>query len=115
MPRYCFRLQVRPEMVAEYARRHRAVWPQMLVALQAAGWHNYSLFLDPDGLLIGYVEADSLRRAQSAMSSTDINTRWQAEMSPFFEELGGGRPDTELVLLSEVFHLQDQLDASSQS
>lgn len=114
MPRYCFRLQVRPDMAAEYSRRHRAVWPQMLIALQAAGWRNYSLFLDPDGLLIGYVETDSLRRAQAAMNSTDVNARWQAEMAPFFAELGAGRPDTELVLLREVFHLQDQLDAVAQ-
>ena len=30
MPRYCFQLQVRPERMAEYRERHRAVWPEML-------------------------------------------------------------------------------------
>jgi hypothetical protein len=29
MPRYCFLLQVRPERIAEYRRRHREVWPEI--------------------------------------------------------------------------------------
>ena len=35
MARYCFQLQVRPERLAEYRERHRAVWPEMLAALRA--------------------------------------------------------------------------------
>jgi L-rhamnose mutarotase len=40
MARYCFQLQVRPERLAEYAQRHRAVWPEMLAALRDTGWRN---------------------------------------------------------------------------
>lgn len=50
MPRYCFCLQVRPDRKAEYAERHRAVWPEMRQALHDTGWRNYSLFLRDDGL-----------------------------------------------------------------
>ena len=56
MRRVCFRLQVRPDSMTEYRARHAAVWPDMLRALDATGWHNYSLFLGEDGLLIGYLE-----------------------------------------------------------
>jgi L-rhamnose mutarotase len=108
MPRYCFQLQVRPERIAEYRDRHAAVWPDMLRALADTGWRNYSLFLRPDGLLIGYVESDDLAAAQAAMGSTDVNARWQAEMAPYFESLDVP-PDQALVLLEEVFHLEDQL------
>jgi L-rhamnose mutarotase len=106
--RYCFQLQVRPERLAEYTERHRAVWPEMLAALRDTGWRNYSLFLRDDGLLIGYVEADDLRDAQAGMAATEVNARWQAEMAPFFVDLAG-RPDEGLRLLEEVFHLEDQL------
>ena len=58
MERVCFHLQVRPERLGEYKERHRAVWPEMLEALSAAGWRNYSLFLRQDGLLVGYLETD---------------------------------------------------------
>lgn len=105
--RYCFNLQVRPERMAEYVDRHRRVWPEMKQALRDAGWHNYSLFLREDGLLVGYVEADDLASARAAMAATEVNARWQAEMAPFFTGLDGGPPDEGLVLLTEVFHLEE--------
>lgn len=110
MPRYCFRLQVRPDRLAEYTASHRSVWPDMLAALRDAGWRNYSLFLDDgDGLLVGYVEADSLDAAQAAMAATDVNRRWQAEMARFFTGIGGRTPDEGFRLLTEVFNLDEQL------
>ena len=108
--RVCFQLQVRRDRIAEYRERHAAVWPEMLHALAETGWHNYSLFLRDDGLLIGYVETPSLADAQAGMARTDVNARWQAEMAPFFVDLQG-RPDEGFALLKEVFHLEDQLGA----
>jgi L-rhamnose mutarotase len=99
MERVCFQLHVRPERIAEYRERHRAVWPEMLAALSAAGWTNYSLFLRPDGLLIGYVETEDFDAATAAMEATDVNTRWQAEMAPFFSQ------ELSFERLEEVFHL----------
>jgi L-rhamnose mutarotase len=43
------------------------------------------------------------------MARTDVNRRRQAEMAPFLVGLEGGGPDEGLVLLEEVFHLEDQL------
>ena len=111
--RACFQLQVRPDRLEEYRARHREVWPEMLRALADAGWHNYSLFLRPDGLLIGYVETESLDEAVAAMGRTEVNGRWQAEMGQFFEELDGVAPDRGFLLLEEVFHLEDQLAPSA--
>jgi L-rhamnose mutarotase len=111
MRRVCFQLQVKPDRMEEYARRHAAVWPDMLRALADTGWHNYSLFLRPDGLLIGYLETPSLEAAQAGMAATEVNERWQAEMGEFFVDLGDTAPDTGFVELTEVFHLEDQLAA----
>jgi L-rhamnose mutarotase len=109
MRRYCFLLQVRPELLEEYRARHANVWPEMLGALKAAGWHRYSLFLRDDGLLVGYVEATDLAEAQAAVAATDVNARWQAEMGRFFTGLDGRRPDEGLLVLDEIFNLEDQL------
>lgn len=106
--RYCFELHLRPDRLGEYKVRHAAVWPEMLQALKASGWHNYSLFLRPDGLLIGYVESEDLSAARAAMGNTEVNARWQTEMGEFFEDLQVA-PDEGLVLLEEVFNLEDQL------
>jgi L-rhamnose mutarotase len=107
--RYCFLLQVRPELLDEYRQRHREVWPDMLRALRDTGWRNYSIFARPDGLLVGYVEADDLAAAQAAMAATEVNARWQAEMSRYFVGLDGRGPDEGFELLTEVFNLDDQL------
>src|SRR5260370_25503967 len=106
MERVCFRLRVRPDRLEEYGARHRDVWPDMLEALRRAGWHNYSLFLGEDGLLIGYLETDDFVDALSAMEGTEVNTRWQADMAHLFELPSGERPDTGLERLHEVFHIE---------
>ncbi|TFD04006.1 L-rhamnose mutarotase [Cryobacterium sinapicolor] len=110
MQRVCFQLQVKPDRIEEYTRRHASVWPEMLRALHETGWQNYSLFLRPDGILIGYFETDSLAAAQAGMAATEVNVRWQAAMAEFFENLEGS-PDEGFVRLAEVFHLEDQLAA----
>ena len=106
----CFQLQVKPDRIEEYTARHAAVWPDMLRALSSTGWHNYSLFLREDGLLIGYFETPDLQAALAGMEATDVNARWQAEMAEFFVDLGDARPDTGFTQLAEIFHLEDQLD-----
>jgi L-rhamnose mutarotase len=105
MRRVCFVLQVKPERLEEYKMRHRAVWPDMLAALRETGWHNYSLFLREDGLLVGYVETEDFARARAAMTTREVNQRWQREMSDFFVQPDGLLPDRAMQPLEEVFHL----------
>ncbi len=103
--RICFLLKVRTEKLEEYKLRHAHVWPEMLDALRSTGWHNYSLFLRPDGLLVGYLETEDFSRACAAMKDHPVNARWQVEMSPFFEAMEGAAPDDRILPLEEVFHL----------
>ncbi|KAB8163013.1 L-rhamnose mutarotase [Streptomyces sp. 3MP-14] len=105
MQRVCFLLRVRPDRIDEYRRRHADVWPEMRAALTATGWHNYSLFLRDDGLLVGYLETEDFEAAQRAMAATDVNARWQAEMGELFEALDDQRPDEAMKPLTEIFHL----------
>jgi len=111
--RVCFQLQVKPGRISEYRSRHAAIWPDMAQALHETGWHNYSLFLRPDGLLIGYFETPSLDDALAGMAAREVNARWQAEMGEFFEELDGRAPDEGFLVLDEVFHLEDQLPGTT--
>lgn len=105
MERICFTLRIKPGKLDDYKHHHATVWPEMLDALRAAGWRNYSLFSAPDGLVIGYLETESFEQALALMDSTDVNARWQALMQPYFELPDGERPDTVMTPLSEYFHL----------
>ena len=106
MERVCFLLKVKSDRLEEYKERHQAVWADMLQALRETGWHNYSLFLREDGLLVGYLETPDLAKAQAGMAGRDVNARWQAQMGPFFESLGDKRPDEGFLRLEEIFHLE---------
>ncbi|GGM44296.1 L-rhamnose mutarotase [Dactylosporangium sucinum] len=106
MRRVCFTLQVKPDRLEEYRRRHAHVWPDMLRALRDAGWNDYTLFLRGDGLLVGTLLTEDLAAAQAAMDATEVSARWEAEMADFFIN---GR---HLVVLDEVFNLEHQLGAS---
>jgi len=77
----------------------------MVAALSETGWRNYSLFLRPDGLLVGYFETPDLQAALDGMAAREVNECWQAQMAPFFEDLGGRRPDEGLLRLDQIFYL----------
>lgn len=103
--RVCFLLRVQADRQEEYRRRHQAVWPEMQRALRETGWGNYTLFLAPDGLLVGYLETDDFSAAQARMAAREVNHRWQSEMGDLFEQLGDDRTDEAMRPLDEVFHL----------
>jgi L-rhamnose mutarotase len=105
----CFTLQVDPAKLDAYREAHAAVWPEMLEALAATGWRDYRLFLRSDGLLVGTLETDDFAAAQEAMARTEVNARWQAAMAEFFPSLGDARPDQGMLVLDQVFHLEEQL------
>jgi len=104
MKRVGFQFKVRADRLVDYKEQHKRVWPAMLQALSEAGWHNYSLFLRPDGLIFGYFETEeSLSAAQAKMAASEVNTRWQQFMAPFTD--ANARPDETFLELEEYFHL----------
>jgi L-rhamnose mutarotase len=110
MERVCFQLQVKPERIAEYVERHSAVAPQTLAAIRDAGRRNYSLYLREDGLLIGYYETDDDVASAAALAADPRTAAWEAASAELFAALPGARPDQGAPRLTEVFHLEDQLD-----
>jgi len=108
MRRVCFELQVKPDHIEAYTAAHAAVWPDMLRALTDTGWHNYSIFMRPDGLIIGYFETEDLQASLDGMAQTEVNARWQAAMADHF--VGIDLPaDQAFSYLTEVFNLETQM------
>jgi L-rhamnose mutarotase len=106
--RVCFELTVSPSRLDEYRERHAAVWPSMLREIKASGRRNYSLFLRPDGRLIGYYETDDVQASDAYLAASAVAADWEREMAPFFLSLDG-RPDQGATVLPEIFNLADQL------
>ncbi len=106
MKRVSFVLKIRQELIVEYTEHHKKVWPEMKEALRKNGWANYSLFIRKDGLLFGYFEAkNSFADSLEKMSKEEVNTRWQKMMAPYFEIPSNKTPDTMMIQLEEIFHI----------
>ena len=108
MHRICFELTVAPDRIDEYRERHAAVWPSMLREIEASGRRNYSLFLRPDGHLVGYYETEDPRASDDYLAASAVAAEWERDMAPFFVSLEG-RPDQGATVLPEIFNLADQL------
>jgi L-rhamnose mutarotase len=105
MKRVGFLLKVKEDKIAEYKKNHEHVWPEVLDALKRNGWHNYTLFLRPDGLMFGYFEAsESFEASLAGMAKEPASLKWQEFMKPYFEVLEGMRPDQSMIELEEIAH-----------
>jgi L-rhamnose mutarotase len=103
MERIGFVMRLLPDQETEYRQRHAAVWPELLAALKTAGAHDYSIFLRGEDLF-GYLEVDDLTTFQATMAASEVNARWQAEMTALIDPLTD--PATGFHRrLEEVFHL----------
>lgn len=104
MKRACFLLQLKEDLIEEYREAHD-VWPEMLAAISEAGFRNYSLFIRPDGLIVGYFEADDPQAALETLGQTEVNARWQENMARFFSAGSGDLQEGGPEWLEEYFHL----------
>ena len=105
MKRVCFLLRIKKSQVAEYKKNHQ-VWPEMRQAIRETGIRNYSMFLRPDGMLVGYFEAENQQEFLRKLGETEINRKWQEFMAPYFESGSGdlqkGAPDW----VDQIFYLE---------
>ena len=98
-----FKMKLYPGQEAEYERRHNLLWPEMKDMIHRHGGKNYSIFLDPETLVLyGYIEIeDETLWAQGA--DTEINRKWWDYMADIMEVNPDNSPVT--IPLPEVFHM----------
>ena len=97
-------MSVNDGQVAEYARRHQPIWPELEQTLVAHGVRTYSIFLDPaTNDLFAYVEFDSEER-WNAVAATDVCQRWWRHMADIMPANADSSPVASD--LREVFHLE---------
>ena len=52
MQRLAFKMKLKPGCETEYEKRHARLWPEMKQLLKEGGIGNYSIFYDPDTLVL---------------------------------------------------------------
>lgn len=101
--RYVFRMRLNDGAMAEYKRRHDAIWPELVDLLHTAGVSDYSIHLDEEtNLLIGVlVRPDN--HGMDALPDHPVMQKWWAYMGDIMETNPDASPVA--VALTPVFHM----------
>lgn len=77
-----FKMQLKPGAVAEYRKRHDALWPELADALRAAGIFDYSIFLDESTLSLFAVLKLKPGHSAGELPLQPVMRRWWDHMAP---------------------------------
>lgn len=104
MERYAWKAIVKDGCLAEYKKRHDAIWPEMVSVLKAAGIVNYSIW-NVGNELFGYYECEKgADYAAEVQSKSVVVDKWNDFMKDVMvmemDPVTGAQPK-----LTEVFRL----------
>ena len=105
MPRYAFKLRIKPDAIEEYEREHQRVWPELLSKLKDVGISEYSIFRRGQDLVLS-LRVDDFDKAWDELDRDPVNLRWQVFMSKLFEPVPDQRDGERFAMMKEVFYLK---------
>src|SRR6476659_2935443 len=103
MSRVAFKMKLHKGQLAEYERRHAAIWPELEQLLKASGISGYSIFLDPETLDLFGVLNIADRSKLETLAHEPVMKRWWAYMKDIMESNPDDSPVS--IPLREVFYL----------
>jgi L-rhamnose mutarotase len=98
-----FTLVVHPDRIAEYDERHAHPWPEMMQALDEAGFHNYTGFRRGSHVVYYGEFYPDMARVVAAIGATDVNRRWNVSFEGIITTITDATGN--LVTGREVFHV----------
>jgi len=98
-----FRMFLFPGQVAEYKRRHDAIWPELSALLKDAGVSDYSIYLDEENHVLFAVLRRRLDHRMDALPQHPVMQKWWAYMGDIMRSNVDGSPVVEQ--LPCMFHL----------
>ena len=103
MQRHAFKMKLKPGVVAEYKKRHDAIWPELAAEPRKARGSDYSIFFDEETLTLFAVQKLSDNNTAAALPKSPVVRKWWDYMAPLMEV----HPDHAPVAkpLREAFHL----------
>jgi L-rhamnose mutarotase len=104
MRRHAFKMKLKAGAVAEYRKRHEAIWPELAAAIREAGVSDYSIFLDEETLTLFAVQKHAERNTVDELPNHPIVRKWWTHMAPLMEVNTDHSP--KCGELQEVFHLE---------
>jgi len=109
MARYCLTLDLKddPALIAEYERRHLAIWPEIRDSITNSGITNMEIFRY-DNRLFMIMETDesfSFERKTAMDKANPKVQEWEQLMWKYQQPLNGVAEGVKWVLMSKIFQL----------
>jgi L-rhamnose mutarotase len=98
-----FRMFLFPGQVAEYKRRHDAIWPELSALLKDSGVSDYSIYLDEEHRVLFATLRRRLDHTMDALPHHPIMKEWWGYMGDIMRSNADGSPVVET--LPCMFHL----------
>lgn len=103
MPKLAFKMKLHPGMEQEYKKRHDEIWPELSALLKKTGISDYSIFLDPETLLLFGVMQVTNPVTLEQLPENPVMRKWWTWMGDIMETNPDHSPVS--VPLKEVFYL----------
>lgn len=109
MQRHCLTLDLRPDpdLIAAYEAYHRAVWPEIIESIRAAGILHLEIYrLDTRLFMILEANDDFSFERKSKMDAANPKVQeWEALMWKYQQALPAARPGEKWLLMNKIFSL----------
>lgn len=102
MARGCLSLVIDPERAAEYDALHAEPWPDMIEAIAAAGFRNYTGFRRGAHVVYYGEYHPDMPTVFGRMASHEVNARWGKAFEGIITTIT--EPDGSLITAREIFH-----------
>ncbi|MES2649325.1 MAG: L-rhamnose mutarotase [Bacteroidota bacterium] len=103
MKRIGFKMKLHKGMEQEYQLRHDKIWPELVIALKAAGVSDYVIFLDVEtGYLFGTLKCETPGKLDE-LPQLPIMKKWWAYMKDIMDTNADYSPVS--IPLQEMFYL----------
>lgn len=103
MHRIAFKMQLRKGFSAEYAERHRKLWPDLEQLLSHSGISDYSIFLDESTHSLFAVLKVTDTALLDRLPEQPVMKKWWAYMKDIMDTNADNSPVS--LPLKELFHL----------
>ena len=108
--RHCLALDLKddPDLVAEYERHHREVWPEITRSIRESGIEDMEIYRIGNRLfMVMEVSEDFSFEAKAEADRTDPRVQeWEALMWRFQQPLPGVGPGEKWIRMERIFKLE---------
>jgi L-rhamnose mutarotase len=104
MQKYAFKMQLNPGCQDAYQQRHDAIWPELVALLHEAGVSDYSIFLDPETLILFGVLTRRDDHTMDDLPLHPVMQRWWAHMSDIMQSQADHAPV--VTPLPQLFYMK---------